>query len=155
MRVLGRAALAAAVIAFMPMTAAADPLTYAGVKAMVQGMGYTATDISTKPGEEKFEIVVVTDGFDVPLGFEVSKSSRFIWCTAFLGKSTLDGERALALMKRLSGVQPTSFWLTENDDLKVGMAIDNRDVTPAYLKYVVEKVANDVGNMSDVWQAPQ
>ena len=155
MRFSGRAALAAAVVAFAPMTAAADPLTYAELKAMVEGMGHVTKDISTTPGEEKFELIVATDQFDVPLGFDVSKSKRFIWCTAFLGKSTLDGEGALALLKRLGGVQPTSFWMTENDDLKVGLAIDNRDVTPAHLKYVIEKVAKDVVSMVDVWQGPQ
>jgi len=155
MKVTGRIALVAAAMAFAPMTAAADPLTYAGVKTMIEGMGHTATEISTKPGEEKFEIVVVTEGFNVPLGFEVSKSGRYIWCTAFLGKSTLDGDRAIALLKRIGAVQPTSFWLTDKDELKMGIAIDNRDVTPAHLKFVTEKLANDVSKTADIWQAPQ
>lgn len=154
MSVLGRAALAAMAIAFAPMTAAADPLTYAGVRTMVEGMGYTPADVSTTPGAEKFEVVIVTDGFNVPVGFEVSKSGRYIWCTAFLGKSTLTGERALALMKRGGSVQPTSFWLTDKDELKIGIAIDNREVTPAHLKFVMEKLAGDVGKTADIWQAP-
>ena len=39
--------------------------------------------------------------------------------------------------------------------LKIGMAIDNRDITPTHLKFVMEKVAADVGSTADVWQAPQ
>ena len=154
MRIPGYAALAAAVIAFAPMTAAADPLNYAGVRTMVEGMGHTTSDVSKTPGEEKFEVVITTEGFTVPLGFEVSKSGRYIWCTAFLGKSTLDGARALALLKRGGSVQPTTFWMTDKDELKIGIAIDNRDVTPAHLKFVMEKLAADVGKTADVWQAP-
>lgn len=154
MRFSARAALAAVVVAFAPMTAAADPLTYAGVRTMVEGMGHETADVSTTPGEEKFEVVINTEGFKVPVGFEVSKSGRYIWCTAFLGKSTLNGERALALMKRGGSVQPTSFWLTDKDELKIGIAIDNREVTPAHLKFVMEKLAADVGKTADLWQAP-
>ena len=73
----------------------------------------------------------------------MAKSTRYIWCTANLGKSTLTGERALGLLNRGGSVQPTSFWITDSGDLKIGVAIDNRDVTPAHMKFVMEKRGNN------------
>lgn len=35
----------------------------------------------------------------------------------------------------------------------IGIAIDNRDVKPDTLKFVMDKLAGDVGKTSDVWQA--
>lgn len=154
MKVLARAAVIAGLIAFTPMAAVADPLTYGGLKSMVENMGHTLKEISTTPGGEKFEVTISAGGFDVPVGFEVAKSTRYVWCTAYLGKSTLTGERAIALLSRGGSVQPTSFWITDKGDLKIGMAIDNRDITPAHLKFVMEKLAADVGSTADVWQAP-
>lgn len=154
MKAFVRAAIAVCVLAALPMTAAADPLTYPALKTMVEGMGYTPNELSKTTDEPKFEVTITTTGFNVPIGFEITKSGRYIWCTAYLGKSTLNGERALALLKRGPTVQPTSFWLTSSDDLKIGIAIDNRDVTPAHLKFIIEKLAADVGSTADIWQAP-
>ena len=153
MKVLARAAVLAGAIVLLPMTAMADPLTYGGLKSMVENMGHTINEISATPGSEKFEVTITTGAFNVPLGLEVAKSTRYIWCTASLGKSTLTGERALELLKRGGSVQPTSFWITDSGDLKIGVAIDNREVTPAHMKFVMEKLAADVGSTADLWQA--
>src|SRR6185436_1168774 len=62
------AALCVAAAYAAPM-AAADPLTYDGLKTMLTGMGYTPKDIGkTSP---KIEILVVTDAFNVPIGLEI------------------------------------------------------------------------------------
>lgn len=153
MKVLVRAAMVAGATMFMPMTAMADPLTYGGLKSMVEGMGHEVKETSSTPGSEKFEVTITTDAFNVPLGLEVSKSGRYVWCAASLGKSTLSPDRARMLLQRAGGVQPTSFWITDSGDLKIGVAIDNREVTPAHMKFVMEKLAADVGSTADLWQA--
>ena len=113
MKVLVRAAMVAGATMFMPMTAMADPLTYGGLKSMVEGMGHEVKETSSTPGSEKFEVTITTDAFNVPLGLEVSKSGRYVWCAASLGKSTLSPDRARMLLQRAGGVQPTSFWITD------------------------------------------
>ena len=151
MRTILLAALGAASVLAAPI-ACADPLTYAGLKTMVANMGYTPKEIGTTDSP-KFEATVVTASFNVPVGFEVTKSSRYIWATASLGASKLDGERALLALKRSTDIQPTSFWITSKGILMIGIPIDNREVTPAHLKFVLEKLAGDVTQTTDVWQA--
>lgn len=150
------AAVALASAIWIAPAAAADPLNYDQLKEMVANMGYTPKDLPTTDGSAatKFEILIVTQNFNVPLGLEITKSGRFIWCTASLGESKLTGEKALEILKRSPSFQPTAFWITSKGLLTVGMTVDNREVTPAHLKFVLEKVAADVGSTSDLWQAP-
>lgn len=152
MKTLFRAALVASAIFAAPLTAAADPLTADTLKTMVTNMGYTPKDVGKDT--PKLEILVVTSSFNVPLGVEITKSERFIWVTANLGTSKLDGDRALQLLKRSSDWQPTQFWITSSNTLTIGMAVNNADVKPENLKFVFEKVAADVAKSSDVWQVP-
>ena len=143
------AALCVAAAYAAPM-AAADPLTYDGLKTMLTGMGYTPKDIGkTSP---KIEILVVTDAFNVPIGLEITPSGRFIWATANLGESKIDGDRALQLLKRAPDWQPTQFWLTSSNTLTIGLAINNTDIKPDLMKFALEKIAGDVSKSSDVWQ---
>jgi len=145
-------ALAAVTLFAAPLTAAADPLTYPALKAMVAGMGFDAKEIGTAT-EPKFTIDVKAGTFNVPVGFEVSKSGRYIWTTANLGESKLSGDAAISALKRIGEIQPTSIWITAKGLLMIGIAIDNRDVTPAHLKFVTDKLGEDVGKTSDIWQS--
>lgn len=148
------AAIALASAIWMAPAAMAEPLNFDQLKTMVAGMGYTPRDLPKTDGTtvSKFEVTVVTTDFTVPIGVEITKSTRFIWCTANLGKSAVTGEIALNMLKRISSIQPTNFWITSSGQLTIGMSIDNREVTPAYLKFVLEKLAGDVGSASDLWQ---
>lgn len=78
MKILFGAALAAAAMLAAPLTAAADPLTYAALKTMVTNMGFTPNEICSAESP-KFEASVKTESFNVPVGFEITKSTRYIW----------------------------------------------------------------------------
>ncbi len=148
------AAVALASAIWMAPAAMAEPLSLDQLKTMVAGMGYTPNDLPRTDGTPvtKFEVVVVGADFTVPIGVEVTTSKRFIWCTANLGKSAVTGDVALNMLKRAGSIQPTTFWITSKGQLMIGMSVDNREVTPAYLKFVFEKLAGDVGSTSDLWQ---
>lgn len=133
------------------LPALAEPLTYAQLKTMVENMGYTPNEISKNAEGSIFEVTVSTASFNVPIAFEVSKSTRYIWARASLGPSKLTGEKALEALKKNAETQPTVFWITASGNLVIGMAIDNREVTPAHLRFVIDKVAADVGATSSVW----
>lgn len=154
MKALVTAIALAAMMIEAPL-AAADPLTPEQLKTMVANMGYTPKDLESTDGSpvNKFEIQLATSSFNVPVGVEITKSTRFIWCTASLGDSKLTPEQALEVLKNGSSIQPTSMWITSKGQLMIGMPIDNREVTPAYLKFVFEKVAADVGATAHLWQA--
>jgi len=134
--VLSAAALPSAALA-------APPLTYVQLQNMATHMGYTPTTISTGTDTPKMEIQTKAGTFNVPLGLEVSPSGRFVWVTANLGLKTLNGEQAMAILRRGTAVQPTQFWYTDKGNLMIGLAVDHRDGTPAYLRFVADKVRTD------------
>jgi hypothetical protein len=144
--------LAFAALAFLAAApAAAEPLSAQQLKTMVENMGYAPKGLNDAASPLKFEIMLQSGGLDVYLALETSASGRYIWASAFLGKAQVSGEEALALLKQTAAVQPTAFWITNSGSLMTGMAIDNRDVTPAHLKFVFEKIAADVATSQSVW----
>jgi hypothetical protein len=47
------------------------------------------------------------------------------------------------------------LWLTSKNQLVIGMAIDNRDVTPEQRRFAIDKIAVDVNNTAPIWNKPQ
>ncbi|HMS56085.1 MAG TPA: hypothetical protein PKA27_11860 [Fimbriimonadaceae bacterium] len=128
----------------------APQIEHAELKNMIVGLGYEVKDISTEPGKEKVEFKMKTDGFDVPIGAEVSPSKNYIWFTVNLG--TFKPDRSAALIKQNQKIQPNFFYATDKDVLMMGIAVDNRGVNPATVKRVTDKLAADVDKTSKDWQ---
>lgn len=144
----------AALIA-QPHQASAAPLTYPQLKTMADNLGYVSKEIAKPSENPKFEVNAATQGFNVPIGFELSGSTRYIWASANLGAAGhIDGPRALELLKTNATIQPTSFWISSTGNLMIGIAIDNREVTPIHLKFVIDKIAADVGSTAQKWSPP-
>ena len=136
------------------LPAFAEPLNYAGLRAMVEGMGYETKTLTDSGEQSLFEVTLSAGGFDIPVAFEVSKSTRYVWVRANLGKQPLTGEDGLALLRKTSEIQPAFFWVTSSGLLYLGMAVDNREITPAHMRFVMEKVVNDVANTAEAWSKP-
>lgn len=135
-----------------PSVALAGPLSADQLKVMVTNMGYTPKLISTAPAAPKYEITTKAGTFTVPIGLEVSTSGRYIWASATLGSAAnIDGAKAIALLKLNASNQPNTFWITSSGSLVCGMAIDNREVTPAHLKFVFDKIGADIAASASVW----
>lgn len=134
------------------MAANAQQIDANRLKSMAEELGYSPKILS-EPGEAmKFEVSLASGGYTTPLLLELSPSGRFIWASANLGDEEVDGDLAYELLTLNAEVQPSSFWITESGHLKLGMAIDNRAVTPDYLKFVFEKIAGDVADTADYWE---
>lgn len=141
--------LAVAGIPFMlPQDEQVDALQ---LKKMVEGLGYTTKFLSEDKGKEKFEFPTKTDGFDVPIAGELSASKNYIWLTVFLGPAGDDTAKHSALLKANQRVQPNFFYITDKNNLMLGIAVDNRSLNPAALKRIVDKLSADVGKTADVW----
>lgn len=150
MKSLVRAALAAGTLMAFPLSAAADPLNHEQLTSMIKNMGYEAKEIGkTTP---KLEITLTTPQFNVPAGIEITPSGRFIWITANLGESKLDGDKALQLLKRSKEWQPTQYWITDSNTLTVGLALNNIEIKPENMKFALEKLGADVAKSADLWQ---
>lgn len=124
----------------------------AQLKSMLQGLGYEVKDLNTEAGKEKYQFTITKKGFDVPLGAEFSASKNFIWVTAFLGKAPEDSSpKNAALLKQNFSIQPSFFWVTEKGNLMIGVAMENRAMTPAIFKRHTDKLSDDVVATADVW----
>jgi len=130
-----------------------DPITRTQLKEKLQEMGFTVKTINEKAGEEKYEVTHAGSGFNVPLGYEISPSTNFIWITAFLGKAdTLSSEKPLAMLKENGKIQPSFFYITSKNNVMMAVAVENRGITPAILRRHIDKLVADVSKTSAVWQ---
>src|SRR5262245_39231414 len=109
------AALCAVAAYVAPVAAADPPLNFDQLKTMLAGMGYSPKDLDGD--SPKFSIDISTSNFNIPAGFEISKSGRYIWVTANLGISKLNGDLALQALHKIGDIQPTSFWVTPKNNL--------------------------------------
>lgn len=145
-----------ATIAVLAAPAFAQVLDMAQLRTMLENMG-DAVKVSdgTEAAPTRLEVQMKSGGYDIPVGFEISPSGRYIWATAFLGSAaSIDGARALALLKKNAEIQPSSFYITSKNSLMIAYAVDNRALGPAHMKFVLDKLANDISGSASVWQPP-
>lgn len=130
-----------------------DPLNARQLKELLTNMGYTVKDLNTEVGKEKYEVSITTTGFNVPISYEISPSTNFIWLIANLGKPKDETSTAnAALLKQNGKIQPCQFYITEKGNLMMGLAVENRGLTPAIMRRHTEKITNDVSNTASYWQ---
>jgi hypothetical protein len=130
-----------------------DVTTRVQLKEKLEQMGFTVKTINEKAGEEKYEVTHPGAGFNVPVGYEISASTNFIWLTAFLGKAdTANAEKNLKIVRENANIQPSFFYITPKGNLMMAVAVENRGVTPAILRRHIDKLVGDVSKTSDIWQ---
>ena len=148
-------AVAASMLSFLPFQTEDKALSGPEVKTMIQNLGFEAKDLNTETGKEKVEFMLQKAGFDVWLACEVSGSKRFVWLTAFLGEtSKIDNfaARAPKILEQNFKIQPSQFYVTDKGNLYMAIAIDNRNVTPAVLRWRIDKLVDDVTSTSELWK---
>lgn len=130
-----------------------DPIDALKLKDMLIQMGYTVKDIGTEVGKEKYQVDIKTSSFNVPLGYEISPSKNYIWLTANLGKpkdstSTVNAD----MLKQNGKIQPCQFYITSKGILMMGLAVENRGLTPAIMRRHTDKITADVSSTSTLWK---
>lgn len=144
--------VATGVIGSFAVQSAETPLTAKELREVLVGLGYEVKDLSTEAGKEKYEILTKTDSFNVPMGAEISPSKSYIWLTVYLGADA-DTRKHRDILKQNGLVQPSQFYVTKSDKLMVALPVENRGMTPAYLKDKISKLVGDVESSATVWQA--
>lgn len=134
----------------------ADRLDAAGLKAMITGFGYEIKELSSEPGKEKWEIPTKTEALNIPVACELSSSKNYIWLTVSFGeapKADAPGSAAKfeKILKATYTAQPSHFYITTKGFLMLGIAVENRAVTPADLRRSLDKIVSDVGKTQDAW----
>lgn len=120
------------------------------LRTMLSQLGYEIKDLNTVVGEEKYEIKVPAEGFDVYVAYEVSKSKNYVWLTVLLGDSPSES-KALAMLKETSKIQPSMFYISSTGKLMMGLAIDNRGITNAIVRQRTDAICEDVVDTAPLW----
>ena len=140
----------------LPITSNAqscDVITRIQLKEKLEQLGLTVKTINEKPGEEKYEVTHAGTNFNVPVGYEISVSTNFIWLTVFLGKAdTTNAVKNLNILKENGNIQPSFFYITAKGNLMMGVGVENRGVTNAILRRHIDKIVADVSKTSATWQ---
>jgi hypothetical protein len=125
----------------------------AAAKRAVEDIGYETKELNKEPGKEKYEFKITRDGFDIPMGIEISPSKNYIWLTVFLGPAPKsDSTKNADLLRKNSEVQPCQFYVTSKGNLMLAYPLDNRGMSNPVLRAKVDKLAADVVKTKDVWQ---
>lgn len=130
-----------------------DVITRAQLKEKLEQMGFEVKTLNEKAGEEKYSVSHPGSGFNVPVGYEISASTNFIWLTTFLGKTdTANSVKNLKIIKENANIQPSFFYITAKGNLMMAVAVENRGVTNAILRRHIDKLVADVSKTSAIWQ---
>ena len=128
-------------------------ITRPRLREMLVELGYEVTDIVKDAGKEKYSVKYSKNGLDIPVGFEISPSSSYVWLTVNLGEAPKEGNtKCLNLLKQNSKVQPTFFYITDSGRLMAALPIENRNITNAVLRLRAETVSDNVGKTKEFWQ---
>lgn len=129
------------------------PITRTDLKNKLMELRYTVKDLETSPGKEKYEVLHKTISLNVPVSYEISPSTNFIWLTVYLGPATNDSSVNNKLLRENAKVQPVQFYITDSGKLMMGLAVENRGVTNAILKRHIDFIIDKVGNTAYIWQS--
>lgn len=133
-----------------PAAPRAEPLDFAGLRAMVVNLGYEPNDIT----ESKFEIKIAKEDYDVPVAMEISGSGNYIWLSAYLGdvpEDGLEGGKATSLLRRNFETQPSHFYITTKGSLMMALPVENRAIDPTILRRALDKITEDVVSSDELW----
>lgn len=137
-----------------PMAMAQDTkllvLDAASLQSTLTGLGYEPKVLNQEVGKEKFELAVMTEALKIPIAAEISSSTNYIWLTTNLGlnRTDLNFEE---LLKSNSSIQPCQFYITKKGNLMMGVALDNRGVSPAVLRRNIDMISKNVGETKALW----
>ncbi len=137
------------------LSAAQDcgPINAVQLKKILTELGHDEIkDIGTGPGKEKYEVAHKREGFTVPVGYEISPSTNYIWLTVFLSKEVSDSLiYSFGMLKENAIIQPCQFYITSKGNLMMGLAVENRGVTNAILRRHIETITKRVVETQDLW----
>jgi hypothetical protein len=131
----------------------AGPINQARLREILVQLGYTVKDLNTTPGKEKFEVKITQGGLDVPISYEISASTSYVWLTVFLGPAPAEASILnAAMLKQNSKIQPCMFYTTESGNLMMGLPVDNRGLNNALLRRYTDFITTKVVDTKAYWQ---
>jgi len=129
------------------------PINQARLREILVQLGFTIKDLNTTPGKEKYEVKMTLGGLDVPISYEISPSTNYVWLTVLLGPAPTEASVLnSSYVKQNSKIQPCFFYVTDSGNLMMGLAVDNRGLNNALLRRYTDFITNKVVDTKAYWQ---
>lgn len=125
------------------------------LKTMIEGLGYETKPINSQPGKEKWQFQVTKGGLEIYIAAELSSSKNYVWLTVYLGDVPtlpVSPTRFPDMLVSNSETQPTHFYITQDNKVLLGFAMENRYLTPSVLRRTVDKLASDTVDTKSLWK---
>lgn len=132
-------------------TSAAGAVTAEQVKTMLErDLGYAVKNIAGAGEAPLYEFSAQRDGRTIPVSFSVSANTKYVWAQVRLLSTAVPQPVSVAAMARAVEIQPSMFW-TRSNGLWLGLARDNRGVTAADLRSMIDDVLQNTLATQDIW----
>lgn len=129
-------------------------LTTAGLADFLKGLGYEPT----KVGDTTQRIVIERDKFTFRINVSISGNEKKVWMSSYLVEipdlSKVPPKALSDVLLSNGDVGPAHFYLVKVEDkhwLKVGFALDNRNLTPAYFRSELDWFMERMSDTAAVW----
>lgn len=130
-----------------------EKLDGTSLKSMIDGLGYTVKVLNSDADKEKYQIDLTKSELNIPVALEISASKNYCWLTVNLGTAPkAPSDKFESLLKENGNTQPSMFYITNKGNLMMGIAMENRYISPANMRRNIEKLSDDVGKTKGVWQ---
>lgn len=132
-------------------SSALGAVTAEQVKTMLErDLGYAVNNIAGAGEAPLYEFNVLRDGRTIPVSFSVSANTKYVWAQVRLLSTAVPQPVSVAAMTRAVDIQPTMFW-TRSNGLWLGLAKDNRGLTAADLRDMIDAVFQNTMATEDIW----
>jgi hypothetical protein len=127
-------------------------LTGDSLKQMLVGLGYEPTKLTTG-----YLTSITKDGWTFHLHFVLSSDQTKIGINTYLGPidqlGNVTAAEWLGLLEANREIDPSAFYVDKDQKaLCMHRVVDNRSITPAYLRQQTDNFCTNLRSTSDSWQ---
>lgn len=122
--------------------------------AMLKGLGYEPE----AAGDSAQRVTVERDKFTFRITFSVSGNTKKVWMSSYLVEipdlTRVPSSALTGVLLSNGDIGPAHFYLVKTGDkhwLKIGFALDNRNITPAYLRSEMDWFMDRMSDTATLW----
>lgn len=142
-----------------PASATNGKLVTADLPALLQGLGYE----TEKVGDTAYRFTVTRGKWSFKINISISANQKKVWMSSYLAEipdiDKVPAGPLAKLMQSNADIGPASFYLTDDASstakqqkwLKIGYALDNHAITPAFFREEMEWFCDRMVETADLW----
>lgn len=132
-----------------------EKVTLDSLPKMLTGLGLEPK----KSGEAAYVIVIERNKFTFRISVSISGNEKKLWMSSYLVEipdlSKVASTTLAEALQSNADTGPAHYYLVKSGDkfwLKIGFALDNRNVTPAYFRSELDWFLDKMADSASVWE---